>query len=487
MQNYFKEIADRSSCALSGVCSTHPSISALHDNLMLQLREISFYIVKLKELGYTNKPTMAQSIEALSLFLVNTSFNQTKYLNLIAKLYSIKMSVKQKYKNCCDEQELPCEIIKSSFEITPQTTIAQLIEYAENNAINKQKAIDKTKQKLYELVSLFSKLASVSVVKIKKYVADFDEYDFEILRFFALTNAYSIRNEKIKRRIIEFSKIALSLREKLIEVLALRYGEKQSAMISESEVKGHALLISGDDLNELEDILKEIEKNNLDINIYTNGPMILAHFYPYFKQNEHLKGHLEDNNIQYLFSTFPGAVLITKHFLQKIDNLYKGTIYSNKTISFSKVIDIENNDYKSLLDKTLEMQGFLADKEGKVLNINYDIKKIDDIIQNFEDDKIVIVAGVMQDDELLSQYKDIKILNLNCPLETDLLFKTVKALRAKNVEITCFFPQCGLESLYSALIMLAQDIKIYVSNYSNILINPHVIEALAENFNVKVI
>jgi len=489
MYKFFKNIAEKSSCSFIGACTIHPSISAMYDILLIEIREISFYIVKMKEFGFTNKFIMAQTIEALSLFLINTSINKTKYLNLINNLNNLKNEIKEKYISYCKSQELPCEIINTNLEINQNTTINELIKIAEINSINKQKITDKTKQRLFELITIFAKLSAINVVKIKKIDSSIDEYDYEILRFFALTNGYSIRNEKIKRRIIEFAQFSLKLKQKFYNLLEMKYGKKQNAKISTDEYKGHSILVSGDDIVELDEVLKTIEEINSDkiINVYTNGALFLAHFYPYFQNNKYLKGHWGTEDAQYDFSKFQGAILITKNFIQKIDSLYKGEIYSNKTISFSKVIDIKNNDYKPLIQCALSQNGFLETKKQNTYDITYDDDKINELINNLKNEEIIIIAGDMENKKIYEKYENKKIIHFNCPLETDLMLEAINKLQEKNNKSTIFFPQCNLESLYSALILLSYEIDIYISNCSNILINPHVFEALNENFNVKTI
>ncbi len=485
MYKYFKNIAEKNSCQSAGACMLHPSVQALYDILLLQIREISFYLVKLKEFGITNKMAMAESVEALSIFLINTSFNNEKYLNLIKRLYFLKIKIKEKYLDYCKTREFPCEIINTNLEISDKTTISQLIEYAQN----KQKNPDIIKQRLFELITICAKLCAVNVVKIKKLDNSIDEFDFEILRFFALTNGYSIRNEKIKRRINEFSSISLKIKEKLYSLQEEKYGKKESACISTAAKKGHSILISGDDIDELENLLKTLEKNysEEEINVYTNGALFLAHFFPNFKNNKFLKGHWGTDNAQYDFSVFPGAILITQNFIQKIDTLYKGEIFSNKLISFERVFDIKNNDYTPVIESALALGGFNQDENESEICVNYDLDNINQILSDFKDDKIVIVTEKSQVDKFLDEHKNRKIINLNCPLEMDLLIKIVEKLKEKNVKITIFFSQCNLDSLNEVLSLLNQNIEICLADCSYVLINPHVLEALKLDFGVKII
>ena len=370
------------------------------------------------------------------------------------------------------------EIINTNFEINEKTTISQIIKHAQSIQTIKQKNEDKNKHNLFELITIFARLCAICVVKAKKLDESFSRYDFEILRC-----------EKIIRRINEFSLIAKEIIFNSDNILQKRYGQKQDAIIKISPKKGHGILVSGDDPDELEALLVLLEeiKPKEKINVYTNGPLILAHFYPYFKNNPYLKGHLGSDNAQYDFSVFPGSILITKNFIQKIDSLYRGEIFSNKLISFSKVFDIKNGNYTPVIESALQLEGFNSDEENKSLNISYDKEKIENIVENFSDERIVLIAGDLAKNFEFEAYKDVKIINFNCPLENGILFKSIEKLKQKGVKITLFFSWCNLSNLFVLLALLSEGIELNIASFPYPLINPHAIEALKENFGVNII
>ena len=57
----------------------------------------------------------------------------------------------------------------------------------------------------------------------------------------------------------------------------------------------------------------------------------------------------------------------------------------------------------------------------------------------------------------------------------------------KNVKITLFFPWCNLEGLDILLLLLNKEINLSMTVCKNALINPHVIEALRDEFKVEFI
>ena len=93
MYDFFKNISSKSTCQSIGVCTLHPSINTLYEILLNEVKQIAFYLVKLKEFGITNNSTMSLCIDCLSIFLINTNYNQKQYLKLLNKIHLEKQEV----------------------------------------------------------------------------------------------------------------------------------------------------------------------------------------------------------------------------------------------------------------------------------------------------------------------------------------------------------------------------------------------------------
>lgn len=489
MYDFFKNIAEKNSCSLAGACSIHPSVSALYQVVLNEVREISSYLVKLKAFEIIDKKAINLSIDGLSIFLINTSYNQKKYLDFLQELNQTKKEIKEKYTKYCEENKLPCELIRPCFDFSKFVTISDLINFAQSDFASIPKNADKQKMRLFELITLFSRLCAIEITKIRKFENECLDYGFEILRFFALTNSYSIRNEKIKRRIYEFSDFALKISEKLSLIYQEKYGIKENAKTNSSLLDGHCILVSGDDLDELEKLLNVIEKYETKekINVYTHGPLFLAHFYPYFKNNKNLKGHFGTDNAEYDFSIFNGAILITQNFIQKIDSLYKGEIFSNKLISFSKVIDIKDDNYMPVVESALNLNSCKKSKESTTIEINYDRQKIKKFIKEANVEEIIVISGLLDGKSQVSDYDGKKIVEISCPLEGDILLESITKLKEKDIKITVFLAQCNLTNLGVLLMLLNKDIDLNIASCPHTIINPHVLESLKEDFGVRII
>ncbi len=488
MYKFFKAISESNSCVLKGACSIHPTISALSLVLQEEIKEISYYLVKLKELNFSNQEINSFCISALSIFLINTSFNKKKYLSLIKELNLIKIQAKEKYISHCKNSNIPCETMNNEFEIKNNVQLSQLIKHAEFLSINKQKNCKKQKLYLFEFIAFFAKLCAIISEKIKKENGETQKLNYEILRFLALTNSYSIREEKLKRRILEFCEIYKNALLELDLLQEKNYGTKTNTKINLTQQKGRSILVSGDDLSELKKLLDDIEiSKKEDINVYTHGTMFYAHFFPWFQNNRHLKGHLGTNDAEYDFSNFQGTILLTQNFVQKIDSLYRGDVFSNKIISFDKVTDIQNDDYLPVIEMSEKIKEFNENTQEKFKEISYDKTKIMDFLKTFSQNEIIIVIGNIENNEFFMEYKGKKVINLNCPCESEIIFDIIKFFENKQVKISLFFAQCNIMNLKIIFALLNENLKIYTTNCPHVLINPHVIKALEEDFKIKII
>ena len=486
MYEFLKNLSDKSPCQSMGICSIDPTVSAIEELILSQIRQTSFYIIKLRELGHTNLSIEDNIIKALSIIMLNTSFDHNDFINFLNKLCDDKKCAKEKYIEICRKSHLPCEIIELDEDSCAQKNVNSLINIGEIKIQNKYRGTTGEKQRLFELITLFAKTSAITLELLKKIKTDTSFYTFEIIRFFSLTNSLSTRCEKLKRRILEFSKISYMLQSQTNAAYEERYGKRQSTKIPLTPQSGKAILVSGPDLFELEKLLETIGER--EINVYTNSLMFIAHTYPAFARHKNLKGTLGTSNAQADFANFPGAILITQNFIQKIDTLLRGTVYSNKIIAPNRVFKIKNNDYEPLIRAALNLEGFSKAQTPEYLEISHDFSMIENTLTELQGESVVIVVGENSLSEPILDFNGKKIINLDCPVETDLLIQTLNKCKDLNIKTDLFFTSCTLGGINTLMSVLFMNLAgIYLTDCSSALINPHVLEALEKDFNVKII
>jgi hydroxylamine reductase len=129
--------------------------------------------------------------------------------------------------------------------------------------------------------------------------------------------------------------------------------------------KGKAILVSGHDLRDMEQILKHSEGKG--IYVYTHGEMLPTHAYPELKKYPHFYGHYGtawQNQIQE-FGQFPGAIVLTTNCLQRPQKSYEDRIFTTGLVGWPGIPHIADKDFTPVIDRALELPGFPADTNGR--------------------------------------------------------------------------------------------------------------------------
>jgi hydroxylamine reductase len=164
--------------------------------------------------------------------------------------------------------------------------------------------------------------------------------------------------------------------------------------------KGKAILVSGHDLKDLEEILKQSEGKR--IYVYTHGEMLPAHGYPKLKKYSHFYGHYGTawQNQRREFAEFPGPILMTTNCIQRPAENYKGNIFTSGPVAWPETPHVTGEDFSAVIKRALEMPGFTADREGKSVMVGFGRNavlsvagKVIDAVKNGHIKRFLLVGG----------------------------------------------------------------------------------------------
>jgi hydroxylamine reductase len=149
------------------------------------------------------------------------------------------------------------------------------------------------------------------------------------------------------------------------------YGHPVPTKVPLGAKQGKAILVSGHDLKDLDDILKQTEGKG--INVYTHGEMLPCHGYPELKKYPHFYGHYGTawQNQAKEFAAFPGAILMTTNCIQKPAESYKDNIFTTGLVGWPGVQHIADKDFRPVIDKARAMPGFAQDTPGKEVMVGF--------------------------------------------------------------------------------------------------------------------
>ena len=149
------------------------------------------------------------------------------------------------------------------------------------------------------------------------------------------------------------------------------YGDPVPTQVRVTPVKGKAILVSGHDLRDLEEVLKQTEGKG--INVYTHGEMLPAHGYPGLKKFNHLVGNYGGawQDQQKEFDQFPGAILLTTNCLMRPQGSYKGRLFTSGPTGWPGCVHIASNDFAPLIKAARAAEGFQEDGPEQTIIVGF--------------------------------------------------------------------------------------------------------------------
>jgi len=131
-----------------------------------------------------------------------------------------------------------------------------------------------------------------------------------------------------------------------------RFGNPVPTEVDTGTRKGPGILITGHDLLDLYELLKQTEGTG--INVYTHGEMLPANAYPELKKFKHLVGNFggawQDQKKE--FNDFPGAILVTTNcVLIPPQNTYLDRLFTTGIAGVPGAAHIKGRDFSAVIQK----------------------------------------------------------------------------------------------------------------------------------------
>lgn len=140
--------------------------------------------------------------------------------------------------------------------------------------------------------------------------------------------------EELTALVLECGKFGVDAMKLLDLANTKFYGSPEPTNVSIDVGKNPGILISGHDLKDMENLLKQTENSGVDV--YTHGEMLPANAYPEFKKYGHLKGNYGGSwwRQKTEFEKFNGPILMTTNCLVPPKESYKDRIYMSGVVGF---------------------------------------------------------------------------------------------------------------------------------------------------------
>ncbi len=359
-------------CEKIGVCGKEPSVAALQDLLVYAVKGISQYAHRARGLGASDRTVDIFVTEALFTTATNVNFDAARVEAMVRKAATVKKDAQAMYAEACRRMGLQPEQPQGPAQWAPAASREGLLEQATKAGVKQARAA--CGDDLAGLQALltyglkgFSAYANHALALGKE---EEKAYAFlhEALDYLTQSNPTV---EKLFELSMKCGEINLAVMEMLDAAHTGAYGNPVPTKMRVTPVKGKAILVSGHDLKDLEELLKQTK--GLGINIYTHGEMLPAHGYPGLTQYAHLVGNYggawQDQAKE--FSAFPGAILMTTNCIQAPQDKYKTRIFTSGLVAWPGVQHISNRDFRPVIDAALAAPGFEADAPEQTILVGF--------------------------------------------------------------------------------------------------------------------
>jgi hydroxylamine reductase len=348
-------------CDVSGVCGKQPDVAALQDLLVYALTGLAQAAAAARKAGIRDRAADVFTCEALFATVTNVDFDPDRFLPLIRRSAAMRDALLEKLRTAGARVDASGETLT----FKPADDLSGLIAQGGEHGIRSYPAADADILSLKHTL-LYGIKGLAAYADHALILGQEDEAVFAFLQeaLAALVDPKPGLQE-ILGLAMKCGQVNLRAMELLDAANTGAYGHPVPTKVPLGAKKGKAILVSGHDLKDLEELLKQTEGKG--INIYTHGEMLPAHGYPGLKKYAHLYGHYGTawQNQAKEFAAFPGAVLMTTNCIQRPQPSYRERIFTTGLVGWPGITHIENGRFAPVIEAALAAPGFAADAEGK--------------------------------------------------------------------------------------------------------------------------
>jgi hydroxylamine reductase len=359
-------------CITVGVCGKTPEAAALQDLIIHAVKGISMYAHRAGVLGARSREIDVFVTEALFSTVTNVNFDPARLQTILDNAAKVCGQAKEMYEKAARKQGLKPEKLHGPAAWKYVNDLGKLI--AQGKVVGIQ-------HRLPLLGSDITGLQELLMYGVKGTAAYADhalilgKEDASVFAFFHEALDYLADDhptlDALMALCMKCGEVNLKVMGLLDAAHTETYGHPVPTPVRIDPVKGKAILVSGHDLKDLEELLKQTDGTG--INIYTHGEMLPAHGYPNLKKYKHLAGNYggawQDQKSE--FDAFPGAILMTTNCIQEPRESYKNRLFTCGQVAWPGIQHLQNRDFRPLIEAARQAPGFAEEGAGRTIMVGF--------------------------------------------------------------------------------------------------------------------
>ena len=294
-----QETAGGKGCAVRGVCGKTEEVAKLQDLLIYTLKGISQIVIKgkldVKSLGETNYEVLS----SLFMTITNANFDDGSLEKQIIKMIAERDKLRNSNASAGLHDAATFTVSSRESMLEKAATVGVLSTANEDV------------RSLREMITYGLK----GMAAYAEHAKNIGKEDLAINTFIyealAATLDDSLSADDLVALTLKTGEYGVKVMALLDEANTSRFGNPEITEVNIGVRKNPAILISGHDLTDLEQLLEQAKGTGVDV--YTHSEMLPAHYYPAFKKYDNFAGNYGNAWWKQLeeFVSFHGPILFT--------------------------------------------------------------------------------------------------------------------------------------------------------------------------------
>ena len=356
-----------------GACGKDAVTSDLQDILIYQIQGIAQYAQLARGVGAAVDKKVDDFIQyGFFTTLTNVNFNATRFVNMIQQAANVRNEVKAQYEAAAAARGVALQQPAGAAQFQPAATMDAILQQKAVAAVNHDQAIVGVDVIGLRMLILYGMKGVCAYSHHARVLGFYDDgVDAEIERILAYLATDPADMEALLAQSLAVGQVNLQVMELLDRANNETFGHQEISQVRVTPVAGKAILISGHDLHDLDQLLQQTAGTG--VNVYTHGEMLPAHAYPGLKKYPHLVGNYggawQDQQAE--FAAFPGAILMTSNCLIEPDRSYRQRIFTTGPVGWAGVRHIDNGDFRFVIQAAKALPGFKEDAQTKTITTGF--------------------------------------------------------------------------------------------------------------------
>jgi len=355
-----QETTNNTGCVKRGTCGKTEETAGLQDLLIYVLKGISVWGKRAVELRVFERDASVFITEALFATITNANFDDDRFVVMIKEGLVIRQRVRDgflaAYKKKSDKKftgKMPDCATWSADSVEEFNEKAQKVGVL---ATDNEDVRSLRELVIYGLKGLAAYVEHAAVLGYKN--DDIYRFVFEALE----STTRDLPVDEMVGMVLKTGEMGVQAMALLDKANTETYGNPEITEVNLGVRKNPGILISGHDLRDMEDLLKQTEGTGVDV--YTHSEMLPANYYPAFKKYDHFVGNYGNSWWRQgkEFASFNGPILMTTNCLIPVRDAYKDRIFSTGSVGYPGVKHISDRtdgkpkDFSALIElaKTCE-------------------------------------------------------------------------------------------------------------------------------------